>query len=97
MTPTIGRIVHYTLGEGDVNAIRNQRLAANLGSYLYNQVEAGQTYPAIVVRVFGSAGANLQVLLDGVDSHWATSRTEGEGEGHWIWPPRVEAPAPAAA
>ena len=97
MTPTIGRIVHYTLTEGDVNAIRNQRLAANLGAYLYNQVRVGDVYPAMVVRVFdpSTTTANLQVFLDGVDSYWATSRQEGDGEGHWAWPARVAEGAPA--
>ncbi|GAA4560510.1 hypothetical protein [Planotetraspora kaengkrachanensis] len=32
---------------------------------------------------------NLQVLLDGNDAYWATSRTEGDEPGRWSWPPRV--------
>jgi hypothetical protein len=27
--------------------------------------------------------------LDGTDTYWATSRTEGAGDGHWAWPPRT--------
>lgn len=89
MKPTIGRIVHYTLGDGDVNQIRNQRITAVRGTS--NDVQAGDVYPAVVVRVFDPSvsTANLQVLLDGPDSYWATSRTEGDGPGHWAWPERV--------
>lgn len=89
--PSVGRIVHYTLNEGDVNMIANQRLAA--GHRTHNVAKLGDTYPATVVRVFdpSSTTANLQVHLDGTDTYWATSRQEGQpGEaGHWAWPPRV--------
>ena len=60
--------------------------------HIGNWCEAGQTYPAVVVRNFPgeTAGlANLQVLLDGTDTHWVTSRAEGEGPGTWSWPERV--------
>lgn len=87
--PTIGRIVHYTLSAQDVNAIKNGRLVASTGSHQANDVAAGQVYPAIVVRTFGGDAANLRVFLDGIDLYWATSRGEGDGEGQWIWPPRV--------
>ncbi|MGP3914314.1 hypothetical protein [Nonomuraea sp. 10N515B] len=91
MKPTIGRIVHYTLSEGDV-ALIDQNLPAYAGQGVQrNSVKAGDVYPAVVVRVFdpSTTTANLQVLLDGNCSYWATSRTEGEGESHWSWPPRV--------
>lgn len=88
MKPTIGRIVHYTLTEGDAHAIRQQRAA--LVQAHGNPVQEGQVYPAMVVRVFdpSTAAANLQVFLDGNDSHWATSAKEGHGPGHWAWPSR---------
>jgi len=56
-----------------------------------NEAEAGQVYPATVVRVFHpeTTTANLQVTLDGTDTYWATSRQEGDGEGAWAWPPRA--------
>lgn len=54
-----------------------------------NSASAGQQYPALVVRAFGGDAANLQVLLDGSDTYWATSATPGDGAGHWVWPPRV--------
>lgn len=86
MQATIGRIVHYTLSQYDADAIRAARAAAGTGG---NPVEEGQTYPATVVRNFGGSAVNLQVHLDGPDALWATSRTEGDGPGHWAWPPRV--------
>lgn len=87
MHPTIGRIVHYTLSQHDADAIQLRRTEAGITNA--NTAAAGQTYPAVVVRTFGGAAANLQVLLDGPDMYWATSRTEGEGESHWVWPPRI--------
>jgi hypothetical protein len=86
MLPTIGRFVHYTLTDHDAAAIQHRRSQAGTEG---NATSEGQTYPALVVRSFGGSAVNLQVFLDGLDTHWATSRTEGEGPGHWIWPPRV--------
>lgn len=87
MTPTIGRIVHYTLCQAGVNAINARRGTAHVG----NRVAAGDVYPAMIVRVFGDTPescANLQVFLDGRDTEWVTSRTVGEGEFHFAWPKR---------
>lgn len=61
-----------------------------------NPVQAGEVYPALVVRVFGppespDAAVNLKVQLDGDDDYWATSRGEGSHPGQWAWPPRAEA------
>lgn len=90
MQPTIGRIVHYTLSEHDEASILRQypmHDAAGVRASR-NPASAGQTYPALVVRVFDPS-ANLQVFLDGDVTYWATSRTEGDGPGYWAWPPRV--------
>jgi hypothetical protein len=85
MLPAIGDWVHYVLSEHDVAAISTP------GPRTGNFVAVGQTYPALVVRTFGGPAANLQVHLDGPDSYWATSRTEGDQPGTWAWrPPRVE-------
>ena len=94
MQLTIGRIVHYTLTEQDASLISSRRAAQAFPAGIvgrHNAVSPGDTYPAMVVRTFGGSGANLRVLLDGDDTYWATSRTEGEpGEqGRWVWPPRV--------
>lgn len=60
-------------------------------AHVGNHATAGAVYPAMVVQVWDATtpSANLQVVLDGTDTYWATSRSEGEGEGHWVWPPRV--------
>lgn len=87
--PSIGRIVHYTLSEGDVSLINaNIPQSDHPGHIRRNTVAAGEVYPAIVVRVFTGTTVNLQVFLDGAASYWATSRTESEGEGRWMWPVR---------
>jgi hypothetical protein len=99
MLPSIGRIVHYKLASFDAEAINRRRAdftaaqsaSAGLGyvGHVGNHVQAGEVYPAVVVRTFGGPAANLKVLLDGNDDYWATSRVEGDGECQWSWPPRV--------
>jgi hypothetical protein len=57
-----------------------------------NEVRAADVYPSVITRIWGStdgSAVNGQVLLDGNDLFWATSRLEGEGEGFWSIPPRV--------
>lgn len=88
-TPTIGRIVHYKLAEHDAASINAKRLKDSTSG---NLAVEGDVYPAIIVRTWGEhAGASvqLQVLLDGPDTYWATSRLEGETAGSWSWPPRA--------
>ena len=85
--PTIGCIVHYRLSEQDAEKI-NQRRAVDSGAG--NRAVVDQVFPAMVVRTFGGPAVNLQVFLDGDDTYWATSRSEGDEQGgHWHWPPRV--------
>lgn len=64
-------------------------------AHLGNMAEAGQVYPAIVVGGLPvgsevSSMCNLQVLLDGNDTYWATSRVEGDQPGTWAWPTLAE-------
>lgn len=94
MTPTIGRIVLYTLAAIDAQLIENERrpITRQVATSVGNDVAAGDVFPAIVVRVFpGSQVVNLQVLLDGNDAHWVTLVAEGltGGQGSWHWPPRA--------
>jgi hypothetical protein len=88
MTPTIGRIVLYTLDASDATQITERRKREGLDARGSNAVEAGQQYPAQVVRIFGTPATcvNLKVALDGLDFHWATSRVEGDRPGTWAWP-----------
>ncbi len=89
MQLSLGRIVHYKLTAGDVDHIE-RNLPASRGHQVRNAVSEGQVLPAMVVAIFGSdSTANLKVFLDGEDCYWATSRTLGDGPGHWTWPPRV--------
>ncbi|MET9123026.1 hypothetical protein [Streptomyces sp. NPDC004528] len=90
MEPTIGSIVLYALGQQDADEINRRR--AGRVTRTGNDARAGDVYPAMIVRIFGDtpkSAVNLQVFLDGSDSHWATSRTLGEGHFHWAWPERV--------
>lgn len=48
-------------------------------AHIGNRAEAGQVYPMTIVRVWGDgpgALVNGQVLLDGNDVFWATSRAQ---------------------
>lgn len=74
-----------TLSDYDVEAIQRRREDLGL---VGNAANAGEVYPAVVVRVW-EPSVNLQVLLDGEDSYWATSRVEGNEPGFWAWPQRV--------
>lgn len=94
MTPTIGCIVTYRLSAYDVQEIALLR-ETGPESGRFNPAVTGDEYPAVVVRAFGGSTVNLKVLLDGNDDYWATSRTEGGGEGQWSWPARVSEHAPA--
>jgi hypothetical protein len=58
-------------------------------------VQAGQVFPAIVVRNWENDPGclNLQVLLDGNDTYWVTDRVEAgkmwPSPGEWRWPART--------
>ena len=103
MTLTLGRTVLYTLAEEDAVKINKRRddYKAHQAKYpgyegdgsichVGNTVRAGDVFPATVVRVFEQAGsANLQVTLDGTDTFWACSVSEGTGGRTWAWPTKV--------
>lgn len=88
MDPTIGRIVHYTLSQLDAELIAGKRGYASMHAapVASNAVNAGDVYPAVIVRTFGGHHVNLRVMLDGDDTYWACSRMLGEGPGTWAWP-----------
>ncbi|MEU3979583.1 hypothetical protein AB0F77_05645 [Streptomyces sp. NPDC026672] len=95
-SPTIGRTVHYRVTQYDAERINKRRKDAyKSGAYaeengtiahVGNDVAEGQIFPAVVVRVWSGDLVNLQVLMDGNDTYWATSRSEGEDPGQWAWP-----------
>lgn len=103
IVPTVGRIVLYTLSSYDADAINKRRANAvqHLPEYRANKdgsqihvgngVAAGDVFPMVIVRVWGStltSAVNGQVLLDGNDTYWATSVTEGDGDHNFAWPAR---------
>lgn len=98
-TVTVGRIVHYILNQADADAINRRRSAKpnwpewpeGAIAHVGNTAQNGDTLPMIVCRVWGEAGVNGQVFLDGNDSLWVTSRHEGNDPGDWHWPVREEA------
>ena len=97
MKPTIGRIVHYTLTEQDAEQINRRRtdgpsIAERIKAALWplgaqghigNVVKAGDVFPMVIVRVWDvtSTSVNGQVLLDGNDAFWATSRVQAVADG----------------
>lgn len=98
MQPSVGRIVKYRLTEFDANDINRRRKdfhqsrsADQFVGHVGNDATEGDVYPAVIVRVWSESTVtcNLQVLLDGTDTYWATSRAEGESAGTWAWPERV--------
>lgn len=89
--PTAGRIVNYALNEYDVDIINKGRAKTGATG---NAVVVGDTFPALIVRPWGThaqAACNLHVFLDGEDSLWATSRIVAEDDpkpGSFTWPER---------
>lgn len=105
-TPTVGRIVLYVLDEADVALITKRRINARplviddgFQTHDGNPVEAGEIYPMVIVRTWGdkpTSPINGQVLLDGGDSLWKTSRDHNAeklpGTFHWpVYPVQLEA------
>lgn len=69
--------------DGDVPSIYGWPVGAQ--AHIGNDVHAGDVYPAMVIRVWGSSGcSNLKVMLDGSDTYWATSVNYAE------WAPEAE-------
>lgn len=66
-------------------------------AHVGNEVKAGDVFPMVIVRVWGDdpvSAVNGQVLLDGTDVYWATSRQQVDPEstdkqGLWFAPPRT--------
>lgn len=94
--PSLGRIVHCKLSQQDAEAINRDRLlsgaTASGPARTGNKVSAGDVFPMMVTRTWGSSpesAVNGQVFLDGNDIFWATSRTVGDQPGQFNWPART--------
>ena len=65
---------------------------AGAQAHIGNEVTEGDTFPMLIVRVWGpsaESAVNGQVFLDSNDVFWATSRTVGEQPGTFSWPVRA--------
>lgn len=93
----IGTTVLYRLSEVDAEQINRRRttgsaIAEQIGkdrwplgaqAHIGNNVAAGQQYPMVITRTWTETTVNGQVLLDGTDVFWATSRVQGDQPGTW--------------
>ncbi len=105
---TICRTLIYTFTEQDAQEVnrrrtnaesikarlRDQVWPAGAQAHIGNPVQAGDQFPATVVKVWSENCANVRVMLDGNDDLWKTSVGVGEGNGHLAWPVNTAAPAP---
>lgn len=100
---TEGRITHYILTQQDADEINRRRVSgaghgenwpAGAQAHIGNPISTGEHCPMMVVKVWdrqpdgGNGCCNGQVLLDGNDSLWVTSRLHdpdgAPGTWHWI-------------
>ncbi|MDT7847182.1 hypothetical protein [Streptomyces justiciae] len=93
--PEAGAIVLYRVTAADADGINRRRkdfhdngsAESRTGfiGHFGNWVREGDLFPAVVVQVHAESvvTCNLQVLLDGNDTYWATSRPEGTSTGTW--------------
>jgi hypothetical protein len=92
MIPSVGRIVQYILTEGDAAAIYS---GSKLIDNSANGHKAGDVLPLLICKVWSDdptedTAVNGQVFVDGNFTYWATSRQQGDGEGRWHEPVRVQ-------
>lgn len=109
ITPSPGRIVEYFLNDYDVEQINRRRDDAarsgfageTTGAVVHvgNRVHPGDSYPMVIVRVWENTfptPVNGQLLLDGNDTLWVTSKAQAADDredlrGTWRAYPRVGA------
>jgi hypothetical protein len=64
---------------------------AGAQAHIGNEAKEGDAYPMLIVRCWGdtaTSAVNGQVMLDGNDTFWATSRMVGDAPGTFSWPTR---------
>ncbi len=88
MIPSIGRIVSYTLGEGNINEVNRRRATNLVAVHVGNPVAVGQVFPMIITRVWDTKPTEEsvvqgQVFLDGNDTLWVASVKQGDNEYEW--------------
>ena len=82
-SPSPGRIVLYRLNDYDRVVLKEAGAD--------NPNNGADEAPAMIVRVFSDTCINLRVFVDGREPLWVTSKTPGDDEGQWRWPPFVPA------
>ena len=100
-----GRIVYFVFSEQHAAEVMRRRTnsasiadrlkdgvwPAGAQAHIGNEVNAGEIYPAMVLRVWSdeSGCSNLKVMLDGSDEYWATSisydASKKPGTWHWMF------------
>ena len=81
-----------TTGPAIAKRITENHWPLGAQAHIGNRVEQGMNFPMIIVRTWGDTPESAvqgQVMLDGNDTYWATSRVCGEQAGMWHWPERV--------
>lgn len=88
----VGQCVLYRVSEEDTSTINYRRVRAarfpqlrrnGEQAHLGNAATVGDIYPMVIIRVWVNGSVNGQVLLDGNDVLWVTSRAEGDKPGTW--------------
>lgn len=95
---TVGRVVHYVLGEDDAKIVNERNQIGNdlsvdeqvpgLQYHGGNSVATGQHCAMVIVQVWSVDGTvNGKVLLDGLSNYWVTSRrySDAKEAGTWHW------------
>lgn len=73
-------VVLYRLSQYDAAEITALRTTHGIEG---NAVQAGESYPALIVRRWTYGRVNLRVMLDGPDDLWAPERRYGDEPGQW--------------
>jgi hypothetical protein len=85
-----------TDGASIAERIKSEKWPIGAQAHIGNSAYPGEGYPLIAVRIWpdeygpGVSGVNGQVLLDANDVLWVTSVGEGNENGQWHWPARME-------
>ena len=101
MTPTLGRIIHYTLTQQDVDQIMRRRTSASeiasrmaatppgwpagAQAHIGNTVRPGQIVPVIIVAVWSEVCINGRAMLDGTDEYWVSSAMFSPEPNQGMW------------
>ncbi len=86
-----------TSGASIAERIGQDKWPLGAQAHIGNEAREGDVYPMVIIRVFDPDPVwrvNGQVLLDGNDTFWATSRGQVvngsvDAKGCWFEPPRV--------